>query len=382
MFNSFIGFVRIFSEGRAMKSSCGLCALLLLFMYGDTHAANTEEKVLPSFEKIWAEIASNREKLNSLTMSIKAISPKVPAQYSGYEEAVRQYDVKMLAAEGMLKFEMKWLHPRDTWTAKTLVNPDEILLDPGGWAPHANLSSRQHEDVENLLRFTFDPKVVGLACRPLVEIQRTTLATLRTQFLKCSKSYISMVNDETMLAELEFTGGFIELHIVPENGYAVTKIKKKGAVNGIIESVESRYARLETPSGFVWFPDRVEYNRSKNGEIDFKEVITIGADANVQFAKSDFGLSSLGLAEGRRVFTDERRAMVWRNGRLSQATRKDMLDRETGNYMDVGTANSVQTERLKNERYWLRPLLLLNSVIAVGFVVWVCFIRNRTRREG
>lgn len=336
-----------------------------------------QERQVTNAEELVSVIRENRERLGKGIFVIKAKCPVVPPNDYQYGLATRHYEVTVLASEGFRKFIMRFEHPQTTWTAKTLVKGDYIFVDPGESAPHANTGTL--EGPENYRQFIFDPLALGIDFRPVLEMQRMSLSMALSRLLAAKSSSFSTSDDGTIVARYEFSEGSLNLSVDPSCGFGVVRTELQLATGAILDSVDSTYSTAEQEEGSpeLWYPSTVVYRKFKGEEIVFQEDLAIDFRDVPALSEKEFELETLGLAEGRRVISGDIKAMMWRDGKLKQATGADIIDFEKGVYLPIdGDGSGLK----KPQGGYFKTLLIVNA--AAGTLIAIAAVmRTRSRRK-
>ncbi len=334
----------------------------------------------PRVGEIVEGIRTARRQLSPGVFQVTAKCTVTPPDYGPYRAATRRFRVAILDEKSLRSFEMEWSSPQRTWNGVTLIRDDEVFLEPGPGSPHA--SSGQRSSELNLCRYVFDPVSLGLACRPILQMQQTTLDT--------SLAFISAASDTVLTSEsggavglrCTFSGGVMELKVLPENNYSVVKLSKLPRDSNVMEVVESSYRSTKAPEGdgIVWYPSSIVYQRTTDGMVDFEEHVAVEFEAADALSEADFTIQALNLSEGRRLLTEDHRMMVWDHGKLRQVTGKDVYDREQRRYRTEASTHSDATGGLRQENSkTVRWLIVANSAAAIA-VACIYGLRKRSRK--
>ncbi|MDB5346780.1 MAG: hypothetical protein JWP89_5157 [Schlesneria sp.] len=362
----------------ALLRYCAIAGALMFlpspWLYGaDRSPVNTVSEFVGA-------IRASRDKLAAGTFMIDAVCPVVTPNYLQYGVATRRYEVALLSEKGYRRFAMHWQHPQSTWTAKTLVKGDQVFLDPGEWAPHANYGTIN--GAENYGRFVFDPLLLGIECRTLLELQRSSLDLTLSRMLAGEGGSLSLDDDESITMQYSIGKRLFTVTAAPALDYGVTRASVKSPAD-TFESVETQYTRVPGDEQ-SWYPSKISYKRLENNAIVFEEDLTITFQRNPDLSDKDFTIEALGLSDGRRIISEDVKAMVWRDGIVKQATGADVVDPgNKGVYLPRDNSNALtnqqhSTDLPKADRFKL--VLIVNCVIAVA-VAMVLVIRMWMQRR-
>ena len=155
-------------------------------------------------------------------------------------------------------------------------------------------------------------------------------------------------------------GAEVSMTISPSKGYAVESIVMKHEVNGNVLVVSEKSSYRTYGAKKVWFPHKCVYERTVNGELMIKRVVTVAsADFETPVDTSLFTIAGFDLQDGR-VVSDNTSGVpvgkVWRNGRLEDVT-----------VADIGVDNTLLTAREQRSRL----LLWLNGAICITLALLV-----------
>ncbi len=231
---------------------------------------------------------------------------------------------------------------------RVVVEVDKIRggIRPGG-----------HEGV------VFPPNGLGLFVGGVNRLRRIDMESFanKSNRKETTVAEVASTEEKSYLVSYQRSNGAeVSMTISPSKGYAVESIVMKHEVNGNVLVVSEKSSYRTYGAKKVWFPHKCVYERTVNGELMIKRVVTVAsADFETPVDTSLFTIAGFDLQDGR-VVSDNTSGVpvgkVWRNGRLEDVT-----------VADIGVDNTLLTAREQRSRL----LLWLNGAICITLALLV-----------